>query len=304
MKNKNLWIGITLALVLIAAVILFFILRKPTYTVTFSTDGTAILETQNVKENDFAVEPTVPTKEGYVFAGWYLNGERFDFNAEVTEDIVLVARWTKESAILYTIKFDTNGGNKIDNIEVEKNSVIGKLPTPTKKGYEFKGWFIGEKEITKTTIATKDMNLIAKWEKESTTTKKTTTKKKTITTKTTTTKPTTTASSTTTKTTTTKPMTTTSSTTTKITTTKAITTTSSTTTTTQVAPNDELGYKTTKYKDSNEQIVIYLTKNKKVVSGTCDILTTDGQKVTKHIGIDGYITDNRLISDIINIKVD
>ena len=41
------------------------------------------------------VKPRDPTREGYIFAGWYLNGELFDFNTKITGDITLEARWTK-----------------------------------------------------------------------------------------------------------------------------------------------------------------------------------------------------------------
>ena len=38
-------------------------------------------------------KPADPTKEGYIFDGWYYNGELFDFNTKVTGDIKLEARW-------------------------------------------------------------------------------------------------------------------------------------------------------------------------------------------------------------------
>ncbi len=35
-----------------------------------------------------------PSKEGYTFAGWYLNDELFNFNTKITRSITLVAHWT------------------------------------------------------------------------------------------------------------------------------------------------------------------------------------------------------------------
>jgi len=298
MKTKNIIIA-TCSIVVVSLVIIALLLFKtPKYEVTFSTDN-EVYETIEVKEDGTIDEPTVPTKEGYKFLGWYYNGEKFDFSTKITEDIVLVAKWAKENAILYTITFNSNGGNKIDTLKVEKNKAVGNLPIPKKEGYKFVGWFIGNEEITSTTVAIKDMNLVAKWEKVEKTTKKTvkpvktTEKVETTTKKTETTEKTTTKKSTTSTTTTTKKSTIT-------TTTKA----PSTTTTTQADSKDVIGYITPKYKDSVEQIVIYLTKNEEVVSGTCDIVTTTGKTVTKHIGIDGYVTDNSLIKEIINIKID
>ena len=307
MKTKNIIIA-TCSIVVVSLVIIALLLFKtPKYEVTFSTDN-EVYETIEVKEDGTIDEPTVPTKEGYKFLGWYYNGEKFDFSTKITKNLELVAKWVKEEATIYTIKFDSNGGNKIESIEVEKNKAVGLLPTPKKDGYNFVGWYIGNKEITSTTVAIKDMNLVAKWEKVEKTTKKTvkpvkttekveTTTKKTETTEKVTTKPV--EETTTKKTTTTKPVVTTKKpTTTKITTTKPVETTT--------GAQDDVGYDIVKYSDN--QNTLYITKNGKVVSGTCDILTDTGETVTNvRIGVDGLTQDDEMISKdtkVYNIKVD
>lgn len=65
-----------------------------TYTVTFDTNGGSEVESQQVAYGGSATEPTT-IKEGYAFAGWYLNGELYDFTASVTENIVLTAKWNE-----------------------------------------------------------------------------------------------------------------------------------------------------------------------------------------------------------------
>ncbi len=65
-------------------------------TVKFNTMGGSIVEDQIVANGSQATEPTVPTKEGYIFKGWYLDEEfskPYDFAASVTEDITLYAKW-------------------------------------------------------------------------------------------------------------------------------------------------------------------------------------------------------------------
>lgn len=64
----------------------------------------------------------------------------------------------------YTITFDTNGGSKISSITFEKGEKVS-LPIPTREGYEFLGWFDGDEKITKVSQITKDVKLVAKWEK-------------------------------------------------------------------------------------------------------------------------------------------
>ena len=304
MKTKNIIIATCSIVIVSLVVIALLLLKTPKYEVTFTTDN-EVYETIKVKEDGTIDEPTTPTKEGYKFVGWYLDGVKFDFSTKITKDMKLVAKWVKEEATIYTIKFDSNGGNEIESIEVEKNKAVGTLPTPKKTGYRFVGWYIGSKKITNTTIVIKDMNLVAKWEKVEKTTKKTvkpvkttakveqTTKKSEITEKVTT-KP---VEESTTKKPTTKPV---------ETTTKSVVTTKNPTTTTKPVETTTVAkdYEILQYKDSVEQIVIYLIKNGKHASGTCDIVTTTGKTVTVHISEDGYVEDNSLVKKIINIKLD
>ena len=72
--------------------------RTRTYEVTFDSDGGTAVESQEVRRGDVVERPEDPTREGYNFAAWYLDGYIYDFEAEVTEDITLVARWVREVA--------------------------------------------------------------------------------------------------------------------------------------------------------------------------------------------------------------
>ena len=67
----------------------------PTYTVSFDVDGGAPKpDNQVVKKNGTASEPaTYPTKTGYKFDGWYLNGSEYSFSTPVTGNITLKANW-------------------------------------------------------------------------------------------------------------------------------------------------------------------------------------------------------------------
>lgn len=37
--------------------------------------------------------------EGYVFAGWYLHGELYEFNTPVNSNIVLIAKWLENKKV-------------------------------------------------------------------------------------------------------------------------------------------------------------------------------------------------------------
>ena len=64
-----------------------------TFTVTFDSDGGSEVEAQEVDEGETAEKPEDPTKEGFTFKGWQLDGEDFDFETPITESITLKAVW-------------------------------------------------------------------------------------------------------------------------------------------------------------------------------------------------------------------
>ena len=75
------------------------------YTVTFETNGGSAIEAQLVPEGTFATKPaTAPTKEGYLFEGWYTEQTMtnpFDFYTPITKDITLYAKWMDISSITF-----------------------------------------------------------------------------------------------------------------------------------------------------------------------------------------------------------
>lgn len=70
---------------------------KPNLVVTFESNGGSSVATKNVSENTHILMPAKPTKEGYIFAGWYADAaftQVFDFDSTaVTQSITLYAKW-------------------------------------------------------------------------------------------------------------------------------------------------------------------------------------------------------------------
>ena len=113
--------------------------------------------TQIVQAGEKAIEPDVPSRQGYQFTDWYLDDTKYDFDTAVTGDMTLTAKWTANS---YTIAFDTNGGSDIDPITQDYGTVITAPEAPTREGYTFIGW---DKEIP-TTMPAENMTVTAQWE--------------------------------------------------------------------------------------------------------------------------------------------
>lgn len=69
------------------------------YGVTFDSMGGSKIEDQLITHGKTASKPADPTKEGYIFKGWYLDKEFtkiYDFTAPVTRIMTLYALWEEE----------------------------------------------------------------------------------------------------------------------------------------------------------------------------------------------------------------
>lgn len=120
--------------------------------------------TVTVKYGEKVAKPADPTKEGYVFNGWKLNGQAYDFNAVVKSAITLTADWKEaEDAVFYTITLNLDGGNGEASVRVLENGTP-TIPNPTKEGYEFKGWVKEDGSAYTPGPVTADFTLKATWE--------------------------------------------------------------------------------------------------------------------------------------------
>ena len=133
--------------------------------VTFTdSDGTKLGEQLVKPNNGTATEPTAPTREGYIFDGWQLDGAKYDFSKPVTKNITLVAVW-KEVA-KYTVTFDAKGGAPTPGAQKVVKDGTATAPTaPTREGYIFDGWQLDGAKYDFSAPVTKDITLVAEWKK-------------------------------------------------------------------------------------------------------------------------------------------
>ena len=123
-----------------------------------------------------------PTKVGYTFKGWYdstsyTNEVKADTIVDKTTNHTVHAKW---EASTYTVTVNANdgtipsttgwtGSGASASKSVTYDQQYGTLPTPTRTGYEFKGWWTnvtGGSQVTNTTkvTITSNQSLYAHWE--------------------------------------------------------------------------------------------------------------------------------------------
>ena len=147
-----------------------YILR---YLLTFDANGgTPSTQTQRVDENGRVGTLPAATRDGYAFDGWYTSatgGERITESTVPTEDTTYYAHWTANT---YIVIFDPQGGSISDATEywmsVTMGQPYGTLPTPTRSGYSFNGWYTdatGGARVDQNTIVStaNDHTLYAHW---------------------------------------------------------------------------------------------------------------------------------------------
>ena len=128
-------------------------------TVTFDSAGGSAVDHEQLLSGEAATEPTDPTKAGYTFDKWTLDGEEYNFATLVTEDITLVATWLEN----FTVSFDSDGGSAVASQEIADGSTATEPADPTKAGYTFDEWQLESEAFNFATPITEDIELTATW---------------------------------------------------------------------------------------------------------------------------------------------
>lgn len=113
------------------------------YSVTLNTNGAISCGSLTSYKAGSNTALPIPTKNGYTFGGWYLTS---NFTGPVVTAItstdygnkVFYANW---QGIVYSVNLVTNGASACAPLTSYTSGVGAILPTPTKRGYSFKGWY-------------------------------------------------------------------------------------------------------------------------------------------------------------------
>ncbi len=158
--KKNLFLSIVVCFLLLLASCGEEVIT-PTYNVNFTADG-VVVSTVTLDEGAKLSFPANPEKAEHTFLGWYdADGNKVEEGVAVTKDMELNAQF---EVIKYTITIDFNDGTgKVLTYNYAAGSVLTKPTMPSRKGYSFAGWYIGEESFDFGRMPNKNITVTAKW---------------------------------------------------------------------------------------------------------------------------------------------
>ena len=151
------------------------------YTITYHLDGgTNALKNPDVYTFEDSISLKNPTKEGYAFAGWFLDPQKTMQISEIssrTGNLNLYAKFTPKN---YTAIFDDNGATSSSALTItlkDSYSETTKIYSinngdafdpyskwiPQRDGYVFSGWYNGSQFVTGDVEINSDTTLISRY---------------------------------------------------------------------------------------------------------------------------------------------
>ncbi len=156
-------------------------------TITFDSAGGSSVEAQKVSKGEKVKKPANPTRSGYTFVEWTLDGKSYDFNSKVEKSIKLVAVWKQNVVVNVPVKNTNNTTNKkpiiekpvvvtrvykvtfmdgnsvVSVVEVEEGKRVEEPNILSKENFEFKGWSYAGNVYDFTSPVNSNMTIEAIW---------------------------------------------------------------------------------------------------------------------------------------------
>lgn len=169
-RNKIIMLN-TLLLIFCCVIIALFcwspketvVLEK--YKINFETEGGSSVAAIEIEEGTIPEKPKDPTRDGYIFVGWMLGDELYDFTTTVEGDVTLKAVWKEidPEKKYYIVTIDLGDGTTSSQ-PVEEGGVPIAPTTPSREGYNFLGWEVNGEPYNFDKPVDGDVTVTAKWE--------------------------------------------------------------------------------------------------------------------------------------------
>lgn len=137
-----------------------------TYSITYNLNGGTNNENNPVTYTpDDNINLLEPTKTGYTFIGWVDQNSQpiSTIGNGLYGDLVLTAKYNEGN--FYQVTLNPNGGSLSEQSKQVQYDHGYELPTPTRDGYDFDGWYDASNYVPKTGLwkFASDKTLVAHW---------------------------------------------------------------------------------------------------------------------------------------------
>lgn len=141
------------------------------FTLTYVSNGGTEYAAETYKEGTEVTIDKAPTREGYLFKGWYSDEALTQAVSKVTmdSDKTVYAKWEKELKN-FTLTYVSNGGTEFDPETYKEGTEVPLSKIPTRAGFSFLGWYADAaltQLVTKVTMDS-DKTVYASWKEDET----------------------------------------------------------------------------------------------------------------------------------------
>lgn len=123
---------------------IFYALTTQKFKAEFQDFDNVTYSIEYVISGSYVSVPELPSKEGYVFVNWMVDGQDVDLSVySITENTVFVPKFKAQ----YTISF-IDGSSTLSSSNVLEDENVAFPTAPSKEGYTFVGWICNGKTYT------------------------------------------------------------------------------------------------------------------------------------------------------------
>ena len=117
----------------------------------FNNTDSSLVEARSYKEGKIIIELLKPVVDD------------MNISFTITMDVDAIERSNIAETVFYNLSFNSNGGPEYDSRSIESGHSVGELPTPTKKGNSFAGWYMNDYEVNSQSLIDGDETIEAHW---------------------------------------------------------------------------------------------------------------------------------------------
>lgn len=134
-------------------------------TVKFDAKNDTPIVEKVIKEGGTVARPADPTRDGFIFDNWYVDGEKYDFEKPIKKNVTIIAIWKKASMVTFHYY-----GDKIEKVAAVPGQKLSPIDVVEREGYQFLGWsrddfiLVDEWDFSVDVMPEGDLDLYAFWE--------------------------------------------------------------------------------------------------------------------------------------------